>query len=80
MVPRRVSPIRWAEDGGKLDVHTYCLEQTHIVYMSVSLLSTIEGLEPHQLLVVVDDDVGVVFHHGSSSLCRRVARLSGPMQ
>jgi hypothetical protein len=63
------------EDGGKLDVHQYSLEQTHIVYTSVSVLSTAEGLEPHQLLVVVDGDVVVIFNHESSSFCRRVAQL-----
>jgi hypothetical protein len=67
------------EDGGELEVHSYPLEQAHIVYMSVSILSTAEGLEPYQFLMGTDGDVGVVFNH-ASVLCRRVAQLLGLMR
>jgi hypothetical protein len=61
------------EDGGELEVHSYPLEQAHIVYMSVNILSTTERLKPHQqFLMGTDGDVSVVFNH-ASSLCRRVA-------
>jgi hypothetical protein len=67
-------PSNRTEDGGELEVHSYPLEQVHIVCMSVNIISTAEGLEPHQLLMGMDGDVGVIFNH-ASSLCRRVARL-----
>jgi hypothetical protein len=67
------------EDGGDLVVHSYPLEQTYIVDTSVSILSMAEGLEPHQLLMGTDGDVGVIINH-ASGLCRRVARLPGPVR
>jgi hypothetical protein len=50
-------PSDGAKDGRKLDVHPHSLEQTHIVYTSVSVLSNAEGLKPLQFLVVADGDV-----------------------
>jgi hypothetical protein len=67
------------EDGGELEVHSYPLEQSHIIYMSVNILSMAEGLEPHQLLIGTDGDVGGVFNH-ASGLRRRVARLPSPVR
>jgi hypothetical protein len=66
------------EDSGELELHSYPLEQAHIVYMIVYILSTVEGLEPHQLLMGTDGDVNVIFNH-ASGLCRRVARLPDPV-
>jgi hypothetical protein len=47
--------------------------------MSVNILSTVEGLEPQQLLMGMDGGVGVVFNH-ASGLCRWVARQHGPVR
>jgi hypothetical protein len=33
------------KDGGELEVYSYPLEKAHIVYMSVSILLMVEGLE-----------------------------------
>jgi hypothetical protein len=60
------------EDGGVLEVHSYSLDQAHIIYMSVSIFSMVERLEPHQLLMGTDGDVGVIFKH-AFGLCKRVA-------
>jgi hypothetical protein len=60
-------------------IQSYPLEQTHIVNMSVSILSMQEGLEPHQLLMGTDGDVSVFINH-ASNLCRKVAQLLGPVQ
>jgi hypothetical protein len=71
-------PSYHMEDGGELEVHSYPLEQTHIIDMSLSILLMVEGLEPHQLLMGTKIGVGVIINH-SSGLCRRVARLLGPV-
>jgi hypothetical protein len=60
------------KDGAELKVHSYPLEQDHIIYMSVNILSMADGLESHQLLMGMDGDVDVVFNN-ASGLCRRVA-------
>jgi hypothetical protein len=48
-------------------------------YMNVNLLSTAEGLEPHQLLMDTDGDGNVILYH-SSGFCRRVAWLPSLVQ
>jgi hypothetical protein len=48
------------EDDGELKVHSYPLEQNHIINTCVSILSTAEGLEHHQLLMGTNGDVGVI--------------------
>jgi hypothetical protein len=67
------------EGGGELKVYSYPLEQTHIVDTSVSIHSTAEGFNPHQLLMGTDEDASVINNHGSG-LCRRVSRLPDLMQ
>jgi hypothetical protein len=67
------------EDGGELEVHSYPLEETHIIDTSVSILSMVEGLKPHQLLIGMDGDADVIVNH-STSLCRRIAQLPDSMQ
>jgi hypothetical protein len=72
-------PSDYVEDGGKLEVHSYPLEQAHIVYTSMSILPMAEGLKPHQLLMGTDGDVGVILNH-ATSLCKRIAQLPDPVR
>jgi hypothetical protein len=65
-------PTYRMEDGGELKVHSYPLEQTHVVDMSVNILSMVKELKPHKLLMGMDGDVGVIINN-ASGLCGRVA-------
>jgi hypothetical protein len=67
-------PTNASDDGGKLDVQTHTFEQAHIVNMSVSKLSHVEGLKPSQLLVAVDGDVVVAIYQRHLQMHRVVAR------
>jgi dihydrodipicolinate synthase/N-acetylneuraminate lyase len=65
------------EDDGELEVHS--LKKAHIIYTSVNIFSTVEGLNPHQLLMGMDGDVSVILNL-ASGLWRRVAQLPNPMR
>jgi hypothetical protein len=64
------SPTDGPEDGGKLLVQTNPLKQVHIVDMSVSKLSTVEGLKLLHHLSGVDGDVIVVHSLMKAIVCR----------
>jgi hypothetical protein len=42
------------EDGGELKVHSYPLEQTHVVDTSVSIISMVKGLDESSSRPLVD--------------------------
>jgi hypothetical protein len=54
-------------------------EQAHIINMSVSKLSHAEGLEPCQLIVVVDRDVIVIIYRRHLHMHGVVAQWRGIM-
>jgi hypothetical protein len=64
------SPTDGPEDGGKLLVQTNPLKQVHIVDMSVSKLSTVEGLKLLHHLSGVDGDVIAVHSLMKAIVCR----------
>jgi hypothetical protein len=73
------SPADGPEDGGKLLVQTNPLKQVHIVDMSVSKLSTVEGLILLHLLSGADGDVIAIHSLGNITVCKIMTRPSGPM-
>jgi hypothetical protein len=68
------------EDGGKLLVQTNPLKQVHIVDMSVSKLSTVEGLVLLHLLSGADGDVVAVHSLRNVIMCKITARPHGPVR
>jgi hypothetical protein len=62
------------EDGGKLLVQTNPLKQVHIIDMSVSKLSTVEGLILLHLLSGADGDVVAVHSLRNVIMCKITAR------
>jgi hypothetical protein len=74
------SPIEGPEDGGKLFVQTNPLKQVHIVDMSVSKLSLVEGLVLLHLLSGADGDVITVRGLKNIIVCKIMARPHGPMR
>jgi hypothetical protein len=74
------SPIDGLEDGGKLHVQTNPLKQVHIVDMSVSKLSTVEGLILLHLLSGADGDVVDVHSLRNIIVCKIMAQPRGPVQ
>jgi hypothetical protein len=67
------------EDGGKLFIQTNPLKQVHIVDMSVSKLSTTEGLILLHLLSRADGDVIIVRSLRNIIVCKITARPRGAM-
>jgi hypothetical protein len=67
------SSIDGLEDGGKLLVQTNPLKQVHIVDMSVSKLSTVEGLILLHLLSGVNGDVIAVRSLRNVIVCKITA-------
>jgi hypothetical protein len=67
------SPSDDSEDGGKLFVQTNPLKQVHIIYMSVSKLSMVEGLILLHLLSGVDGDVVTVRSLRNVNVCKITA-------
>jgi hypothetical protein len=68
------------EDGGKLLVQTNPLKQVHIVDMSVSKLSTVEGLVLLHLLSGANGDVVAVHSLRNVIMCKITARPHGPVR
>jgi hypothetical protein len=73
------SPTDGPEDGGKLFNQTNPLEQVHIVDMSVSKLSMVEGLILVHLLSGADGDIVAVRSLKNIIVCRIMARPRGPV-
>jgi hypothetical protein len=73
------SPTDSPEDGGKPLVQTNPLKQVRIVDMSVSKLSTVEGLILLHLLSGADGDVIIVRSLGNIIMCKIMARPRGPV-
>jgi hypothetical protein len=71
------SPTDGPEDGGKLFIQTNPLKQVHIINMSVSKLSTVEGLILLHLLSGADGDVVTVRSLRNVIVCKITARLYG---
>jgi hypothetical protein len=67
------SPIDGPKDGGKLFIQTNPLKQVHIIDMSVSKLSTAEGLILLYLLSGADGDVVVVRSLRNVIMCKITA-------
>jgi hypothetical protein len=67
------SSIDGLEDGGKLLIQTNPLKQVHIVDMSVSKLSTVEGLILLHLLSGVNGDVIAVRSLRNVIVCKITA-------
>jgi hypothetical protein len=67
------------KDGGKLFVQTNPLKQVHIIDMSVSKLSMMEGLVLLHLLSGVDGDVVAVHSLRNVIVCKITARPFGLM-
>jgi hypothetical protein len=67
------SPIDGPKDGGKLFIQTNPLKQVRIVDMSVSKLSTAEGLILLYLLSGADGDVVVVRSLRNVIMCKITA-------
>jgi hypothetical protein len=74
------SPTDGPEDGGKLFMQTNPLKQVHIVGMSVSKLSIVEGLILLHLLSGADGDVIAVCSLRNAIMCKITARLRSPVQ
>jgi hypothetical protein len=68
-----LSPIDGPKDGGKLLNQTNHLKQVHIVDMSVSKLSMMEGLVLLHLLSGADGDVIVVRSLRNVIVCKIIA-------
>jgi hypothetical protein len=73
------SPTDGPEDGGKPLVQTNPLKQVRIVDMSVSKLSTVEGLILLHLLSGADGDVIIVRSLRNIIMCKIMARPRGPV-
>jgi hypothetical protein len=69
-----------SEDGGKFLVQTNPLKQVHIVDMSVSKLSTVEGLVLLHLLSGADGDVVAACSLRNVIMCKIMARPRGPVR
>jgi hypothetical protein len=67
------------EDGGKLLIQTNPLKQVHIIDMSVSKLSMVEGLVLLHLLSGVDGDVITVRSLRNVIVYKITAQPHGPM-
>jgi hypothetical protein len=67
------SPTDGLEDGGKFFIQTNLLKQVHIIDMSVSKLSTVEGLVLLHLLGGVDGDVIAVHSLKNIIVCKITA-------
>jgi hypothetical protein len=74
------SPTVGPEDGGKLLVQTNPLKQVHIIDMSVSKLSMVEGLILLHLLSGADGDVIIVHSLRNIIVCKITARPCDPMR
>jgi hypothetical protein len=68
------------EDGGKLLMQTNPLKQVHIIDMSVSILSTVEGLILLHLLSGADGDVVAVHSLRNVIMCKITTRPHGPVR
>jgi hypothetical protein len=68
------------EDGGEVFIQTNPLKQVHIVDMSVSKLSTMEGLVLLHLLSGADGDVITVCSLKNVIVCKIMARPDGPLR
>jgi hypothetical protein len=73
------SPTDGPEDGGKLLIQTNPLKQVHIVDMSMSKLSTVEGLVLLHLLSGADADVIAVRSLGNVIMCEITAQPCNPV-
>jgi hypothetical protein len=73
------SPTNGLEHGGKLLIQSNPLKQVHIVDMSVSKLSMVEGLVLLHLLSGADGDVIAVRSLRNVIMCKITARPHGPV-
>jgi hypothetical protein len=74
------SPTDGPKDGGKLFVQTNSPKQVHIVDMSVSKLSTVEGLVLLHLLNGVDGDVIAIHSLRNVIVCKITSRPRVPVR
>jgi hypothetical protein len=68
------------EDGGEVFIQTNPLKQVHIVDMSVSKLSMMEGLVLLHLLSGADGDVIAICSLKNIIVCKIMARPRGPVR
>jgi hypothetical protein len=64
------SPTNCLEDEGKLFIHSNPLKQVHIIYMSVTKLSTVERLILLHLLGATDGNVIAIHGHRNVIVCK----------
>jgi hypothetical protein len=64
------SPTNCLEDEGKLFIHSNPLKQVHIIYMSVTKLSTVERLILLHLLGATDGNVIAIRGHRNVIVCK----------
>jgi hypothetical protein len=69
-----------SEDGGKPIIQTNPLKQVHIVDMSLSKLSTVDGLILLHLLSGADGDVIAVRSLRNVIVCKITAQPHGPVR
>jgi hypothetical protein len=71
------SPTHSPEDEGKLFIHSNPLEQVHIVYTSVTILSLAERLVLFHLLGAMDGNVITFRGHRKVIVCKIADRPPG---